>query len=147
MAYENEVARAMEMQIAAEERANRGREMERDVVVVTTQPKFTQNQERLNPIIKHDWHSSTFNCCKNTHVCCCTTFCTPCFTGSMSSKIDENYCVCCLGPMGILAIREKLRVVYGLKGDICGDACCMCFCYCCVMCQTFNEIEFRVHQN
>ncbi|CAH1785696.1 unnamed protein product [Owenia fusiformis] len=97
-----------------------------------------------------EWTTGLLNCTayadpwgrpELTNKCISTIFCAPCVEMGVADDLGENACLPCLGPVGSLALRTKLRRSHNIEGTICGDLKSVCFCYCCHVCQMSREIE------
>ena len=114
--------------------------------IVTNQPLPTNtvviNNQPIVIAAKKPWSVGWTDCCANPKHCLCYLFCQPCYLGCQATRMDEHCCAgCCLGPMGLLSMRSKLRGKHNLEGGICGDYCLICWCGPCAACQTSVEMD------
>ncbi|XP_078506511.1 cornifelin homolog A-like [Lissotriton helveticus] len=104
---------------------------------VTSQPHSTGFNTNTS-----QWHSEVLDCCEDMDVCLCGTF-VPCILMcKVSKKFGENICLPCL-PGSSLALQTAMRERWHIKGSICKDFCCQCFCWPCVLCQMAREVKTR----
>lgn len=104
---------------------------------VTTQPSgggnILQNGDK-------EWSTGVCGCCSDIKACCLGMFCMPCTLCNISQAIGDPMCSAFV-PGGIPAIRTKVRLSYGLEGNICKDG---LISYCCgplAVCQIQRELQ------
>jgi len=110
------------------------------VVVVTG---GGQGNYRAAPQNQREWTTGLCDCCADMKTCLCGYFCLPCLACSVASRLGENGCCvgCCLAPVTWMAMRTKLRTMYGINGSICNDYCAVECCATCAMCQMDRELN------
>ncbi|KAF6022089.1 hypothetical protein EB796_004457 [Bugula neritina] len=87
-------------------------------------------------------------CCTDLGSCCYAWWCFPCFACSTASRMGEDCCCgcgagCCLAPVSWVAMRTKLRTMFGIRGSICGDCLATACCPNLAMCQMNRELKNR----
>jgi len=112
---------------------------ETTVTVITTQVE----SKGPMPLWQGDkeWTSGLCSCFDDCGICLCGWFCTPCYGCCLASKLGEYCCV----PYwtGFVPLRQKVRMMRGIRGSICGDclvSCCPCTVPC-TLCQMAREMK------
>ncbi|ELU11432.1 hypothetical protein CAPTEDRAFT_152708 [Capitella teleta] len=109
-------------------------------VVVVNQP--TSSRETGQPQNIRDWTTGICGCFEDCGGCLYGYFCMPCLLCTVAGQLSENCCVpICLGRMGIVAMRTKLRTQYGITGSICDDCCIVTCCDALAVCQMHRELK------
>merc|ERR1712076_303153 len=94
------------------------------------------------PVNTREWQKGMCDCAEDCAWCCWTCCCTPCAAAQIAMRNDENCCVgCWLNTLGIQSVRTKMRIRYGLKGNVCQDCAMAYCCYCCTICQMHLEMK------
>ncbi|XP_069057507.1 cornifelin homolog A-like [Pleurodeles waltl] len=105
--------------------------------IVTNQPQSMGYGTHTNT-----WHSGMMDCMDDMGICLCGTF-VPCILMCrISKKFGENLCLPCL-PGSLLALETAMRERWHIKGSICKDFFCQCFCGPCVLCRMAREVDRR----
>jgi len=112
---------------------------ERVVTVVTTQVQAKSTEALFNG--DQNWSSGMCGCFDDCMSCLCVTFCCPFYACYMSSHLREYCCVpWCVGP---IPMRQKIRMMRGIRGSICED--CLVFYFpctsLCALCQMAREMK------
>jgi len=88
------------------------------------------------------WSTGICGCFENCTICLAGTFCFPCHSCYVAYTVDENICgPCCWGQLFTTALRTKVRTIYGIRGSILDDCCCMAYCSCLAMMQMHRELN------
>jgi len=95
------------------------------------------------PQNQREFSSGLFDCFSDCKSCICAFFCLPCAACKVASRMGENGCCvgCCLAPVTWIALRTKLRTMYGINGSICSDYCTVACCAECAVCQLDRELD------
>jgi Cys-rich protein (TIGR01571 family) len=89
-----------------------------------------------------DWSTGVCGCFEDMGGCCMAWFLPGLFNCQLATRLDESCFVgCCLQQMGLVAMRTKLRTLYGIQGSICDDFLCVQYCTLCTMCQMDREMK------
>lgn len=90
---------------------------------------------------KNNWSQGICGCFNDMEMCCCASFCWPCLGCNIAWSLNESCWVpnCMIG--GMLALRTKTRMTYGIRGTICEDCVTICICPCCSFCQLGAELK------
>ncbi|XP_028654287.1 cornifelin homolog [Erpetoichthys calabaricus] len=122
-----------------------------------TQPQSVITQQ-VTVIKSPEWSTGICDCCDDMGVCCCATWCLPCFMCKTASDFGQCVCLPLLDPMltgyflGFtpvtippisLAMRASMRERFGIQGTICDDCCTVFCCYSCSWCQMARELKKR----
>ena len=60
------------------------------------------------------WSSNMADVAADFHIACCGIFCLPCLSAQVATKAHEN-CFMPFCPMGVAALRTRIRTVYGIE--------------------------------
>jgi len=101
---------------------------------VVTKTTFTQANTR-------PWTTPLTGCFEDVKGCICGLLCMPCTMCSISKRVGEFMCVPFCVPGGIIALRTKIRVMFGIEGSICNDCISMTCCGPCAVCQMDRELN------
>ncbi|XP_059455056.1 cell number regulator 2-like [Corylus avellana] len=102
------------------------------------------------------WSSGLCDCFQDSSNCC-VTCCCPCITfGRVAEIVDRGQTTCACGGLIYYALahlgcaclytctyRTKLRALYSLPEDPCGDCCVHFWCTTCALCQEYRELKSR----
>ncbi|KII67580.1 Protein MID1-COMPLEMENTING ACTIVITY 1 [Thelohanellus kitauei] len=120
--------------------------------------QYTQNtsDDMLSIINTHHLYSCTrvqeqgiFGCCSNCESCL-TSFFFPCIAAGRIAESMNDSCVlwglleCCFPNCVAIVLRNKVRGNRNIDGNILGDFCCGFFCTCCVLSQSFTEMDAKI---
>lgn len=86
------------------------------------------------------WSSGVCGCCSDVKACCLGYFCMPCMLCKIAKGTGDHMCTGFV-PGGIVGLRTKVRLSYGLEGDVCKDA---LISHCCgplSVCQVQRELQ------
>ncbi|KAL3317362.1 ubiquitin-conjugating enzyme E2 K, partial [Cichlidogyrus casuarinus] len=78
------------------------------------QPKASARPNLVPPGF-HDWTSGTCGCCNDSSWCCYALFCYFCVLQQLTKGLNEHVCLPCLPWCGLLALRVKMRIQFGIK--------------------------------
>ncbi|XP_013397898.1 placenta-specific gene 8 protein [Lingula anatina] len=112
---------------------------------VTSQPtvvtSITSQGGTITVNAPNDWQTGIFGCFEDITTCLCGLFCFPCLLCRTSAQMGEHYIMpfCC--PLGVVAMRTKLRMLRGIQGSICWDSLAMELCGPCAVCQMKREMD------
>ncbi|XP_059455054.1 cell number regulator 2-like [Corylus avellana] len=109
-----------------------------------------------NPQPEGQWSSGLCDCFQDSSNCC-VTCCCPCITfGRVAEIVDRGQTTCASGGLTYYALahlgcaclytctyRPKLRALYSLPEDPCGDCCVHFWCTTCALCQEYRELKSR----
>ncbi|KAA3673920.1 uncharacterized protein DEA37_0005377, partial [Paragonimus westermani] len=70
---------------------------------------------------------------------CYAFWCYFCVLHQLTKSLKEHTCLPCLPWCGLLALRVKMRTIYGIHGSACRDCSHLCFCNGCSACQMHRE--------
>lgn len=115
-----------------------GGQMQQQTVVVNTggnqgNKAYTQNIRM--------WSSGLFGCFEDCGSCLYAYFCFMLFLCTLASKLSESCCVPLFLQGGLMAMRTKTRLLYGITGSICDDWCCTTYCPQLAACQMDRELR------
>lgn len=115
-----------------------------------------QDYEQSQPPVA-EFSTGLCDCFEDVPLCCLTFWC-PCITfGQIAEILDKGSAPCgvsgtlyalLLGFTGFQWIyssmyRSKLKALYGIEDDCCGDCCTHFWCECCALCQEYRELQLR----
>jgi Cys-rich protein (TIGR01571 family) len=92
-----------------------------------------------SPVGTRDWSTGKFSCLSDCGSCVLGWLCPLCLACQISRRLDESCCVPVCA--GILPLRIKMRLLLGIKGDICNDTWETCCYGPCVLCQMSRELD------
>jgi Cys-rich protein (TIGR01571 family) len=111
-------------------------------MVVINQPSESTDWESSPRQNTRDWSTGLCGCCEDCGVCCCALFCTWCLLCQITKQTGQGCCVaCCFPEFALAGSRLRLRTMFGIKGDMCNDACCTIWCTLCVLCQLKRQMN------
>ncbi|XP_064629474.1 cornifelin-like [Lineus longissimus] len=105
------------------------------------EPVTRQPMAMETPAAGRPFATPLMGCCVGgAKTCCYGFFCLPCMLCGIAKRQQENICTPCC-PGGVVAMRTKMRVQYGIEGSIMGDCCVAQCCLCCATCQMSREAD------
>jgi len=111
-----------------------------NVIVVTSQVQSGTGPQPLW-VGDKNWATDMCSCFDDCEVCVCVCFLAPCYACCMASSLGESICVpICVG---LTPMRQKIRMMRGVRGSICDDwlkLCCPCTSPC-TLCQMAREMK------
>ncbi|XP_064627349.1 placenta-specific gene 8 protein-like [Lineus longissimus] len=114
-------------------------------VVVTTQPSTqsaTVTIQGAHVVATRDWHSGLCGCCDDFGGAMYTFCCICCKLCDIGKRTNEHCCALnCTSGVGLVALRTKLRTMYGIQGGICTDTILTACCPLCIVCQMDRELK------
>ncbi|XP_071834727.1 placenta-specific gene 8 protein-like [Apostichopus japonicus] len=106
--------------------------------VITNQPMtaggVVVRQER-------EWSTGLCGCFEDITSCLCAFCLLPCMECWLASHADEFVCLPLCVPAASIAVRTKIRTLYGIRGSICEDCLYVSLCAPCALAQTKREID------
>lgn len=112
-------------------------------VIVTQPTPAVQNDRIIGARDGHrGWNSGLLSCCDDVGKCMWVMCCTSCVLADISNRLGECCCVTCCVPMGLVAVRTRLRTLGGIRGSICMDYLATECCQLCVLCQLQREMDY-----
>jgi len=117
-----------------------GQQQQQTVVVM--QPSGGGGMAGLNSLDQREWTTGICGCFEDCCSCIYAYCCFPCFLCTLASEMRER----ALGPfccdrLFVVPMRTKVRVMYGIRGSICNDICCVTFCQFCSVLQMHREMK------
>ncbi|XP_030635119.1 cornifelin-like [Chanos chanos] len=114
-------------------------------------PNSSVMQQPQNTVINtfsNQWSTGICDCFDNIPECCYAFWCMPCYACMISEKHGECLCLPLLDGFGLfppatMAMRVRMRYLYGIEGSICNDCVYSLFCCACVWCQMSRERQIR----
>lgn len=109
-------------------------------VVVINQPGSQKDQGQPQNI--REWSTGLCGCFEDCCSCMYAYFCFPCFMCTLAGSMNE--CACgpfCFDRVFTTAMRTKVRTMYGIRGSILNDCCCILCCQFCSVLQMHRELK------
>jgi len=107
--------------------------------IVFTQPTRADLSNIQNT---RDWSTGLCGCFEDCGICAFAFFCGPIYCCFMAHELNESACgpwLC--GSNFVTALRTKIRTMYGIRGSIMDDACCIQCCTFCAVTQMHREFR------
>ncbi|XP_059452963.1 cell number regulator 4-like [Corylus avellana] len=111
---------------------------------------MNSNSDQKSPT-PGQWSTGLCGCFEDCGNCCLTAFAPIVTFGRTAELLDEGRTSCfnpassfyCGGAFFSYKYRTKLRALYSLPEEPCGDFCVHCWCSSCAICQEYRELKNR----
>ncbi|XP_052807730.1 placenta-specific gene 8 protein-like [Mya arenaria] len=111
-----------------------------NTIVVTQQPP--RRRMLIGSVDGHrDWNSGICACFADSKPLTMTYCCLACVVCDISNRMGECLFVPWFVPLGLIALRARIRTLGGIRGSICGDSIVLSCCPLCAICQMQRELE------
>jgi Cys-rich protein (TIGR01571 family) len=110
-------------------------------VVIQQQPVMMARVPAAPQNIR-DWSTGLCGCFEDCGICVFAFLCWPCYECMMASELNESACgpyLC--GSLFLTGLRSKVRTMYGIRGSVMDDACCILCCPICAVTQMHREVK------